>query len=355
MINSLRLQSFRSYTDDSYEFDSGVNIIVGPNASGKTNLLESLLVIAQGMSYRSHDEELIMFNKPWARIDGLTDDTENRTVKLLKQPGLKIRKEFIIENLVLIRLNSQRKLPVILFEPTHLQLLQGSPNNRRDYLDDLLEELNPSFKNIRRQYIRTLAQRNALLKKGFTASDQLFSWNIRLSELGGQLAVGRLRLINEMNLKLSVIYSNLSQKKATVSIHYQSNIASDQYSSDLLYKLERSHDQDFTRGYTTFGPHRDDMSVTLNGYQVQDTASRGEIRTILLAFKLIEMSLVESHYGRRPILLLDDVFSELDGARRRALTEALNTHQTFITTTDADIVMQHFSESAKIILAQSNS
>lgn len=349
MISSLRLQHFRSYSDDSFEFDPAVNIIVGPNASGKTNLLEALLLVCRGSSYRAKDNELICFEQPWARLDAVVDGEEQRAIKLITEPNNKAEKSFVIDTHNLKRLSFQRSLPIVLFEPNHLQLLHGSPERRRDYLDDLLEQLTPGFATTRRHFRRALAQRNALLKKGRDAGQQLFVWNIRLSELAGHLASARLRLVKELNLQLSELYSKLAQNQTSLELFYTSDVSVDQYSSDLLYKLERNQDVDLERGFTSFGPHRDDLTITINSHLAQEAASRGEVRTILLALKLAELGLVETQRGQPPLLLLDDVFSELDGARRRALTEALATHQTFITTTDADVVVQHFTDQARII------
>jgi DNA replication and repair protein RecF len=343
MITSLRLQHFRSYNDETFEFDPSVNIIVGPNASGKTSLLEALLVTCRGNSYRAKDSELIQFDQPWARLDaGLGD--EQRAVKLVMQSSAKAQKEFLIGDKVLKRLQLPRTVPVVLFEPNHLQLLHGSPERRRDYLDDLLEQLQAGYGTIRRHYKRTLAQRNALLKQGPGVGSQLFAWNIRLSELGGHIATARLNLISELGGQLSPLYSKLAQKDNHLRLRYETTVADDQYSSDMLYKLERSHEADFERGFTSYGPHRDDLKIMLNERPAEDAASRGEARTILLSLKLLELDLIEVQRGQPPILLLDDVFSELDGSRRRALTEALASHQTFITTTDADVVVQHFTD-----------
>jgi len=137
MIANIRLQQYRSYFDDSFEFKDGVNIIVGPNASGKTNLLEAILVAARGSSYRARENDLIAFGKPWSRLDAHTEST-HRTVKLLADPLP--QKTFEIDGRVLKRLSMNLALPTVLFEPNHLALLSGAPERRRDYLDDLLSQ-----------------------------------------------------------------------------------------------------------------------------------------------------------------------------------------------------------------------
>lgn len=350
MITDIRLQQFRSYEDNSFEIDPGVNIIVGPNASGKTNLLESILVSCLGSSYRVRDADLVQFDKPWARIDAGTPEG-TRTVKLICEPSGSVKKEYVISDQPLKRLSLQKQIPVVLFEPNHLQLLASSPDLRRDYLDGILEQFTPGFATLRVQYRRALAQRNRLLKQGFeTGASQLFAWNIRLSQLGGQIATHRMNLVTRISEQIQQLYRDISHSDATVSVAYVSGCLTDQYSSDMLHKLEQSTKQDFERGFTTYGPHRDDMRLILKGKLLHEAASRGETRTMLLALKTIEMRIVEEARGKKPILLLDDVFSELDGARRKALTEVLQDYQTFITTTDADVVVEYFLDKSHVIL-----
>jgi len=348
MITGIRLQNFRSYNDESFEVDPGVNIIVGPNASGKTNLLEAILVSCLGNSYRVKDAELVQTSKPWARLD-VTTNVGTRTVKLMDNTGT-ITKEFIVADQPLKRLSLQKTVPIVLFEPNHLQLLTGSPDLRRDYLDDLLEQLITGFGALRRQYRRTLAQRNRLLKQGQPYADnQLFAWNIRLSQLAGELVAERVKLIEQLAKGLEDLYRELSNSKAEVTLAYTSACDIKQYSSDMLHKLETHIDRDFARGFTSYGPHRDDITLTLHNKSLQEAASRGETRTMLLALKIKEMGLIETTRNQKPILLLDDVFSELDGARRRALTDVLRNYQTFITTTDADVVVEHFLGNCTVI------
>jgi DNA replication and repair protein RecF len=349
MISDIRLQRFRSYRDDSFEFDPGVNIIVGPNASGKTNLLEAVLVACRGASYKAKDAELVAHGAPWARID--THGSEgSRVVKLMVQENGSIKKEFVIQDQKLSRLSLPKTIPVVLFEPNHLLLLHGSPELRRDYLDNLLEQIVPGYTKTRRDYKRVLAQRNALLKRGVQSKSQLFAWNIRLSEIGSQIARERLILTEKINSQLESLYKSLAHSEAaSVSVRYDASCGPDQYGSNLLKALEKRQDVDIERGYTTLGPHREDLVVEFDGRDASEVASRGETRTVLLALKVMELQFVEDARGARPLLLLDDVFSELDGSRRKALTDVIGGYQTFITTTDADVVVRHFIDNCNII------
>ncbi len=346
MITDLRLQHFRSYKDSSFELSPGVNIVVGPNASGKTNLLEALLVLSLGNSYRAKDNELVHFNKPWARLDIHLKDGSQRTVKITAENGQ--GKTYELDKKIYKRLSLPNTLPVVLFEPENLRLLSGSPERRRDYLDDLLEQIVPGYTAVRRQYRRALAQRNALLKQGGT-QNQVFPWDVRLSELAGQIVRARVELTGRLNKDIGKLYRKLSGSKTKVVLEYQSRWPAENYETRLLKELENSLGQDKLRGFTGAGPHREDLVVLFDGHPTQESASRGEVRTAVLALKIIELKIIEELRETPPLLLLDDVFSELDGKRRHALTEYIAPYQTFITTTDADAVVGHFTESANII------
>jgi DNA replication and repair protein RecF len=352
-LTDIRLQHFRSYQDAFFEFSPGVNIIVGPNASGKTNLLESVLVMARGGSYRAKDAELVGFQAEWSRLDAhddLSGADEPRIVKLQVNPNGTVKKSFEIEGKPFLRLSQQKTLPAVVFEPDHLLMLAGSPDMRRTYLDDLIEQTVPGFGPTRRHYRRVLAQRNALLKQGYdVARNQIFVWNLRLSELAGRIVVERMRLLEQINAQISTIYGELSHAETHVEARYDSKLPPEQYETALLHRLEQTLERDCLLGFTANGPHRDDIRLLLKGHESQDTASRGENRTMVLALKIIELQLIAQARDQAPLLLLDDVFSELDGKRRQALTNFLSEYQTFITTTDADVVVKHFIETCNII------
>lgn len=347
MITDLRLQNFRSYTDDSFEFSPGVNIIVGPNASGKTNLLESILVLARGASYRAKDSDLVMFGKLWARLDAHLESGSERIVKLVNEPSP--GKSYDLDGKPYKRLTLAHSLPVVLFEPNHLQLLSGSPEGRRTYLDDLLEQTLAGYGTLRRQYRRALAQRNALLKQPARNHGQLFPWDVRLSELAGQIVRARSQLVESMNDRVAGLYKELSHTGTETALYYEARWPADSYETNLLKKLEASAETDALRGFTSVGPHREDVVVLFDGHPAGETASRGEARTLVLGLKILELETVRTARDATPLLLLDDVFSELDGKRRKALTGYLQEYQTFITTTDADVVLQNFTETTHII------
>ncbi len=347
MIQSIRLQNYRSYKDDSFELDGAVNIIVGPNASGKTNLLEALIVGCLGKSYKASDRELINHDEQWARID--VNTSEHTRVIKLQDGEPRALKSFEIDGAKLSRLSTQKQLPFVLFEPNDLLLLHGGPERRRDYIDDLLERLIVPFGKLRRDYRRALYQRNTQLKSAQAHREDLFVWDVRLSEIGGKIAQYRYELLDEITPKLQEVYKTIAGANTKIQTNYKTKGNRDNYGSNMLKALKANISQDIERGFTGFGPHRDDVVVSLDGHEAKEVASRGETRTAVLALKIIELQLFAERTDKQPILLLDDVFSELDGARRKHLTDYLKNHQVFITTTDADIVVQHFMKKCHII------
>lgn len=348
MIDSIRLQNFRSYSDETFEFSPGVNIIVGPNASGKTNMLEGVLIACTGRSYKGKDSEFVKFNTNHTKIS-VADDQKKRII-FVENTQDSTRKKYEINGQKLTRLSLDKTLPVVLFQPEHLRLVSGSPQRRRDFLDDLLGQTIGGFNSLRNNYKRTLAQRNKLLKQNQRlASKQLFAWNIRLSELAGEIVKHRIQLVEAFNKEADSLYKKISSSKKSVELNYQASCPIKNYPSQLLKYLEKSEQKDFLKGFTSHGPHREDMQILLDGHSAQESASRGESRTLVLVLKIMELKNLEESYNKPPIILLDDVFSELDGARRRTLTTFLNNYQTFITTTDADIVVHHFMGKCNII------
>lgn len=347
VFTDIRLQNFRSYKDSSFELDKGVNIVVGPNTAGKTNLLEAVMVASAGKSYRVKDSDLVAKGAEWARIDIHDSKNQQRTVKITAGEG-PAQRTFELDDKEYKRLNHNLQHPVVLFEPNHLFLFHDEPKKRRDFLDNLQAQTDPEYQKLLNSYKRTLAQRNALLKQN-KAKQQIFVWNFKLADIGGKIAARRMELIESINSTLSKIYSDLAGKKTKTELGYKTDISNANYSSDLLKKLEANFERDREAGFTGSGPHRDDLSAEMNGEPVSLTSSRGEIRTLLLTLKIIESRLIEEKAGKKPLFLLDDVFSELDGARRKALTDFLSGYQAIITTTDADLVVKNFTQNCQII------
>jgi len=333
MIAEIRLQQYRSYLDQTFKLQPGVNVVVGSNASGKTNLLESIIVACRGGSYRAADADLIMHNKDWARVDLKTSTKQTRTIKITR--GEKPTKEFVIEGKPQKRLNINNQIAVILFEPNHLMLLFGPPEMRRSYLDEILEQTKPDYKKTKSDYLRTLRQRNNLIKKEANP-DEFFPWDVRLSHLGGIIAQSRAELASALDQRITETYCSLSKDKARINLNYLPSVPIDQYQSRMLKKLESNKELDSLRGFTTTGPHREDLEILVNNKPILSVASRGENRSVVVALKLMEIEIIHQQLSVFPLVLLDDVFSELDASRRAATTEYLVDYQTIITTTDLE-------------------
>lgn len=350
MITSLRLQHIRNYTDAQFEFDDGVTIVVGPNGSGKTSLIEGLYVICSGKSFRSSDDAMLRHGSDWSRIDALFSSGKERTVKYVQQHDT-ITKTYVLDAVDKKRLLPAARLPVVLFEPKDMSILTGEPQARRDLLDEVLTKTVPHYETSLKQYKRILAQRNALLKSAHpNKKTELFVWDLRLSEYGGVIHEARKNYVAAITESLTLSYERITGKKEDVSaLYYNDGPSSGDYTEAMLKKLALHYEKDVMRGFTSVGPHRDDLVLYIRGEDVRVTASRGETRSLLLSLKLIEITHLEAVLHQKPLILLDDVFSELDGARRQALATALAGYQAFITTTDADLVVDHFSSKANII------
>jgi DNA replication and repair protein RecF len=352
MINSLRLQNFRGFADAQFEFEPGVNIIVGPNASGKTTILEALLIIAGQGTFKGQDTDLVRFSKDWLRVDAVLE-ASSRAVKLTKDGEDRTQKSYVIDGVDRQRLGTTYTLPVVLFEPQDMNMLSGDPAGRRDFLDRILSATAPGYTTLAKNYRRALSQRNRLLKQlaARPSSDtkELFVWDLRLSELGGAVHAARKALVDRMAATFADEYDRISGKQEPAAITYESSVSAADYTTSLLKKLANSYEKDVARGFTGVGPHRDDLVISLRDHDARLGASRGETRSLLLALKLLEVLEVERAAGTKPMLLLDDVFSELDGHRRRSLAGTIKDYQTFITTTDADIIVKEFAQKLNVI------
>lgn len=328
-VKTLHVQHIRSHKEITLEFNPQVTIITGANGSGKTSLLEAIYISLQGSSFRGSDKDILQTNSPWWRIDVTLNNQQDRTIKFNPEK-ISGRKQFVIDNKTTARLPSKEKRPVVLFEPEDLRLLHGSPSRRRQFIDTFISQLNPLYGPTLRKYERALKQRNNLLKSGRATNDELFPWNIALAENGAYIIEQRILFIEQINQNLNTLYGDLAGVKDEVSIHY-----SHTYIGDIKQKLLNEFDIYFQKdtylGATTTGPHRHDVIFTINTQPALSIASRGEIRTIVLALKFLEVDIIEKRTGKSPIILLDDVFSELDSSRQKLLTTHLKDHQIIIT------------------------
>jgi DNA replication and repair protein RecF len=350
-LQSITLYNLRSYKEASFEFSDGVNIIIGPNAAGKTNLLEAVYVSYLGKGFRStQDSNLISNGQTWAKINTILDGQERSVVLEKLSPEVRLKKKFVFGGNEKLRLSFDDLRPLVLFQPDDLRLIGSSPGRRRDYIDDFLSQLIPTYRQDLSAYNRVLLQRNSYLKnlRG-SANDQMFVWNMQLAERGGRIIQRRQKLLNMLSNKISDVYGQVAGTSHKLTITYESSVSLENYSNSLLQALEKFLELDKLRGFTSVGLHRDNIAVSIDGKPFKNVASRGENRTLILALKIIELKELEEARQTSPLLLLDDVFSELDGSRRSLLTKYIKDHQTLITTTDADIVGKDFSKNVKLI------
>jgi len=348
-LHDITLKNFRSYSESSFEFEDGVNIIVGPNASGKTNILEAIHCICFGKGFKGSDRGMIRHGEEWLRIESRVG-VKSRVFTLKNDLNdTRIKKNISIEGKQVSRLRVDDVVPIVLFQPDDLRLTNGSPTRRRDYIDKMLIQTVAGYKADLLAYERVLKQRNSALKIDSVDSSQFFAWNIQLADRGSKIAIERNRIIDEINSKLSDVYSSVAGNKHRVSVEYQSSLPVSYYPERFLKSLEQNLSADRLRGITSTGPHRDDLVFKINSNNMKDVASRGENRTLVLALKIIELEILEKVRGKKPIILLDDVFSELDGLRRRMLTSHLSNHQSILTTTDADVVMKGFIANTNLV------
>jgi len=328
-VKTLHVKHIRSHTEYSIDFSPEVTIITGANGSGKTSLLEAVYLSLQGTSFRGSDSDMLQKESLWWKIDTILDDMQTRTIKFDPEK-MTSRKEFVIDGKKTARIPAKQKHPLVLFEPEDLRLLHGSPARRRQFIDRFISQLNPLYGPSLRKYERALKQRNNLLKSPYNNDEQLFAWNIALAEHGAYIIEQRIAFTEQLNQNLAGLYQDIAGTRDEVSIHYSHTFVGD-IKQKLLNELHAHLERDRYLGSTSVGPHRHDVIFEINHSPALSIASRGEVRTIVLALKFLEVEIIEQLTGKTPIILLDDVFSELDATRQTLLTSQLKGHQIIIT------------------------
>jgi len=333
MLNSINLTNFRNYSDKTIQLTHSSAIITGRNAIGKTNILESIFVGLFTKSFRAHDSQLIQNNTNYFRVE-LKFPKNTLAYHYTIQP--KPKKTIKHNNKITTLKKNIGTFPVVLFEPNSILLFSLSPSTRRKYLDTLLYQLDPTYVQNSIIYNKTLRQRNALLKKYKQSgikpkiNEQINIYNIQLATAGSYITKKRRELLTKITPLIQEFYTSVSSDNKHIQTEF---IASNVSEEDLLEKIQSNWHIDSLVGLTLIGPHREDFVVLFNNDQVKNFASRGEIRSLLLAFKFTELELFNQS-KEPPILLLDDVFSELDENRQKLLIKNTNKYQTIITSTN---------------------
>ncbi|MDE0132612.1 MAG: DNA replication and repair protein RecF [bacterium] len=341
----LALAGFRSYPELRWTPSPGVNLVVGGNGVGKTNLLEAVGMIFTGASFRgAPDQALVAVGRDTAAVRGGTDDAAPHTIELVVHRTERRR----------LLLNGSRPARVselagagrvLVFIPEHLELVKGGPAQRRNWLDETAGLLWPLARADQAEYQKTLRHRNAFLKTG-DREDRvtLEVWDHRLAISGARVMAARARAIHQVANPVARAVSAIAGMSEQMSIDYRSDwggrldptVATAEWERCLQSALEGRRNRDFLVGSTTVGPHRDEPILTLNHQDARLYASQGEQRTLALALRLGVFGAVEEAAGSRPILVLDDVFSELDRDRAEALVEWLPATQTFISAVEEE-------------------
>jgi DNA replication and repair protein RecF len=329
-VTKLNVINFRSHKNISVNLSPDVTVITGKNGSGKTSLLEAIYIALQGSSFKGTDKDVLKNDTPWWRIEIILDDESKRLITFDPEK-IDRKKSFNIDNKISFRMPAKSKIPVVLFEPEDLRLINGSPSRRRQFIDKLICQINPLYSKVLRKYERAIIQRNNLLKKN-PSNDDLFVWDVALSEYGAEIIKQRNEMTQNIDKKLENMYQKISKKADKVSIKYQTP-NSEITSQKLLKELNLSAERDKYTGNTSVGPHRHDVIFKFNNSLASTTASRGETRTIIVALKLIEAGILNETYGYNPIIMLDDVFSELDEDRQGSIASKINQYQVIITDT----------------------
>jgi DNA replication and repair protein RecF len=335
-IQSLELSNYRNYDSLNISFDTGTTILYGDNAQGKTNILEAIYISATTKSHRgSKDKEIIQFDKDESHIRTFVKkhDIEHRIDMHLRKSktkgiaidGLPIRKSgelFGVAN-------------VIFFSPEDLSIIKNGPAERRRFLDLELCQLDKVYLYNYTNYNKVLNQRNNLLKQIYFNPgliDTIDIWNQQLATYGTEIIRGREQFIKKLNSILRSIHSNLTGGKEHLTIEYEKSVDENEYLNQLRLKQE----VDLKYQSTQCGPHRDDISFYINDIEVKKYGSQGQQRTAALSLKLAEIEIVKELIHDTPILLLDDVMSELDESRRDYLLHSIHEIQTIITCTGYD-------------------
>jgi len=363
-VRRIRLHDFRSYADVVIDDIGSLVVLAGPNATGKTNLVEGIQLLTALDTFRNaKTEQLISWGRETAALSAVFEDGERRldVGLMLDSRG----RHYRINGKQRPRQELQGVLPAVLFSPDDLQLVKGAPELRRGAMDALGVQVSRNYLSVKRDYEKLLRQKNRLLKDDVSAS-YLASVNEVLVKIGGQLFRYRLKMLRGLRELLSERHAATTGSDDAVTIEYLPSFGSGNLLDDrdiAVYENDRElveehlykaiclrTNEEIARKTSLVGPHRDKPAFFLNGHPAADFASQGQQRSIAIAYKLSELQLIERLVHVKPILLLDDVMSELDATRRSTLAQYVHeAAQTFITTTNLDYFTPEFLEQCQVV------
>lgn len=342
LISKLKLENFRNF--EKLELDlkaeKGIQIFLGQNAMGKTNLLESIFLLSFPRSFRSSSpNDLIRFDQSYFTIEA-EFDLMSLKFGYQKKP---LRRTYQKNGVEVGLKEYLTNLQTVLFTPEDIEVLHDSPSERRRFIDTILSQIDREYFASLIQYTKILKQRNALLKlinQKKAQQNELQFWNKELAKSAGFINQKRQELISYFADKITDLYQEIADEKAnTIEINFKYSGHSrieqfENYQDVMMSLLAEEELSEIEVGHTTIGPHRDDFTLYINGKSVADFCSRGEKRSFMLVLKIIELEFLYEKSGTRPILLLDDVFSELDAKRRDKLLSLTSQYQTLISTVE---------------------
>lgn len=336
-VSLLNVKDYRNAEMRSVELSEGRNAFVGCNARGKTNLLEAIYFSGVGKSFRTpRDRELIKdgceraFISVTAQKEGVTD-----TVRTVIDKA--VNKRVSINNIPITRMSELMGVcPVVLFCPDGLKIIKEAPADRRKFMDIALCQASRAYFSLLSQYNKILASRNKLLKSGTASDNTLMPWDVLLADAGAKIVKTRRGFIKKLSPIAAEKHAFLSDGGEVLSLSYEGEKGetTEEIKSEILSRLAKDREADLRLKYTHTGPHKDDVAISVNGADLRSFGSQGQQRTAALSMKLAEMNLMTEVIGTAPVLLLDDVFGELDGGRRRKLMSILDGFQSVVTATD---------------------
>jgi DNA replication and repair protein RecF len=344
MLKSISLKNFRSYKGDEFSFENST-LIIGPNTSGKSNLIEAIYLLSTGKSFRTDkDVQMLSFQEEVGRVKGKTEEDELEVVVTngMVNGGSQYKK-FLVNGVAKRRVDFSGHLLTVLFSPQDLEIIVDSPSLRRNFLDQILEQVNRDYRVAVIAYVKALRQRNALLEQaretGIRNQKQLEYWDNLVIENGNVITAKREEFINFLNASTKDIFDFI--------VEYDKSIISKQ-------RLLQYEQEEIAAGVTLVGPHRDDFSVLMfdqdkTAHDVKFYGSRGQQRLAILQLKTLELLYVEQTLGQRPTLILDDIFSELDEDHIVLILEEIGKQQTIMTTTHREFIPTKLLKSMKII------
>ncbi len=346
LIKEVQLEKFRNYENQTIELNENINVFYGKNAQGKTNILEAIYFCALGRSFRTYKEnELIKFGNDTAKIIvKYYKENRDREVEIdLKRN----EKKCIKLNKIKLNKNSELvgNINLILFSPDDIIMLKEGPSQRRKFLDILISQLKPKYLHELNEYNRVLEQRNAILKT--RRLDTIDIWNEQLASYSEKIFTYRKEYVEKLKEQIIQIHPKLTNELEKIDITYKTCFKN---KNQFLELLKQKEDYDTMRGFTSEGMHRDDFEIFINETSLNAYGSQGQHKTAILSLKIGELMIVKEETGENPILLLDDITSELDTYRINSIFENINKYQVFITCTDVNAILKYDSLTKNIKL-----